>query len=29
LQALTLPGRDVPARVRLFRQFLKDELAAD
>jgi DNA-binding transcriptional LysR family regulator len=29
LQALTLPGRDVPARVRLFRQFLKAELACD
>ncbi|MEQ1754484.1 MAG: LysR family transcriptional regulator [Micropepsaceae bacterium] len=27
LHALTLPGRDVPARVRLFRQFLKNELA--
>lgn len=26
LHALTLPGRDVPARVRLFRQFLKIEL---
>jgi len=26
LHALTLPGRDVPARVRLFRQFLKVEL---
>jgi DNA-binding transcriptional LysR family regulator len=29
LHALTLPGREVPARVRLFRQFLKDELADD
>jgi len=29
LHALTLAGRDVPARVRLFRQFLKLELAAD
>ena len=28
LRALTLPSREVPARVRLFRQFLKDELAS-
>ena len=28
LHALTLPGRDVPARVRLFRTFLKSELQA-